>query len=354
MNNNYFIHFGCWNNGGCPKENDLTKVLNAINKLTTKPDFLTVCGDNYYPTVVKTNKDKKKYLKNEDLQSGFQCLPNDIPIYMTYGNHDFETGLFINENDRENNCTLTKDEIFMVSNEFSNINLKLFQSISFNDNTLILLIDTTIYDEDSIDEYINCYSQVDAKYSSIDVIKNEQLKFIEMFANKVKTNNNVKNVIIVGHHPLAQFKMKKDSLMFYVLSNELNDLLYNTLFLEERNLNYYYLCADLHQYQSGTVTINNMTIKQYIVGTAGAKKDSLNKDLLFTTPQSLDNLQYFMDETDRESSSNKNGYLKCQHNGVNMLFEFIEVNTVRGGRKTKRRIRRRKITKRKYSNKKID
>jgi hypothetical protein len=40
---------------------------------------------------------------------------------------------------------------------------------------------------------------------------------------------------------------------------------------------YYYLCADLHLYQAGTININNgeMIIKQYIVGTGGNKQINL-------------------------------------------------------------------------------
>lgn len=356
MNDNYFIHFGCWNNGGCPKDNDLTKVLSNIKSLDNKPSFLTICGDNYYPKVKKIKTEgkqkdiKKKYLISDDLSSGFKCLPEDIPIYMTYGNHDYETDLYINDIETENNCTLTKQEINIVTNEFPNISLKLFQSAQFNRNTFILFIDTTIYDNDDIDEYIKCYESVDSQYKEIENVKNTQLEFINDFVSKVKTNNEIKNIIIIGHHPLAQFKIKKETMRYMILSNELNNILYNNIFneLNSREIKYYYLCADLHQYQSGNIKINNdMNIRQYIVGTAGAKKDEVNKDMLFKEPQIQENVEYYMNEDDINSATDKNGYLNCIDEGREVRFEFIPIESIGGKRKTMRRRRNRRTMKNK-------
>jgi hypothetical protein len=375
MNNtNYFIHFGCWNNGGCPQDNDLTKVLQNIDSLKDKPKFLTICGDNYYPKVIKSEiegqikegkkkkEDKKKYFINDDLISGFNCLPKDVNIYMTYGNHDYETELYVSDNEKENNCMVTQNEI-SVTNNYPNIKLKLFQSVAFNSNTMILFIDTTIYDDDNINEYINCYKYVDEKYTLIDSVKNDQLNFINSFVTSIKSNNNINNIIIIGHHPLAEFKIKKETMNLFTLSSELNDILYNNIYneLKLRDINYYYLCADLHQYQSGNIIINNdMKIKQYIVGTAGAKKDPIDQNSLFTTPQTKENIQYFMDEDDRILNTNKNGYLKCNTDGNNLNFNFITLDNVGGKRKIKkitrkmRKIRKTRKSKRKRSKRKIN
>ena len=322
MANNYFIHFGCWNNGGCPKENDLTKVLTNIKKIK---------ADN------EIKEKKKKYFIYENLLTGFECLPKDIKIYMTYGNHDFETELYIDENVKETDCTLTKTEISIVENKFSNISLKLFQSIQFNKNTLILFIDTTIYDYEDINEYIKCYKLIDSIYKNVKIVKNKQIEFIDLFVSSVKNNNEINNIIIIGHHPLAQFKIKKENMRYLYLNTELNNMLYDRIYNElNKDMNYYYLCADLHQYQSGNITINNnMKIKQYIVGTAGAKKDEIRKDLLFTSPQIIENIEYYMDENDINNSTNENGYLTCISNETNIIFNFIQINTFGGKQKTK-------------------
>jgi hypothetical protein len=353
-NSNFFIHFGCWNNGGCPKDNGLTKVLDNIHSLTLKPEFLSICGDNYYPTVEeievvgKTKKKKKKYFNIDNLISGFGCLPNDIPIYMTYGNHDYETNLYINNSTVENDCTITRNEINIVDNEFHNIKLKLFQSVPFLTNTLLLFIDTTIFDEEDAEEYLKCFKEINEQYTSIDFIRQEQIKFIETFVTSVQTNMSINNIIIVGHHPLAQFKYKNEQMNYFILSSEFNNLLFDKIYtpLSERHINYYYLCADLHQYQPGNIIINgNMHIKQYIVGTAGAKKDKLMRDQLLEGPQIISNIEYFMDESDKLTSSDENGYLICANNGTNLEFEFVKVTSTGGKRKTKKRKRRNNKTK---------
>lgn len=52
-----FIHFGCWNKGGCLTPNKLSQVMNHLE--SEYPLFLSVCGDNYYP-------EKKNFIeKNE-------------------------------------------------------------------------------------------------------------------------------------------------------------------------------------------------------------------------------------------------------------------------------------------------
>jgi hypothetical protein len=359
----YFIHFGCWNNGGCPKNNDLTKVMNKIKSLEFKPQFLSICGDNYYPPVEVIKEEgkkdiKKKYLQMDNLISGFNCLPKDIDIFMTYGNHDFETNLFINDLEREDKCTLTKNEINIVNeinavNEnFKNISLKLFQSTELDETTKILFLDTTLYDDTDISESAQCYKIIDEKYESIDNAKNDQLEFIRNFVTSLKSDDKVKNIIIVGHHPLTQYKFKKGKMVHLTLNPVFNDILYNEIYvklnkegeIKEIPINYYYLCADLHQYQSGNVIINSdMHLKQYIVGTAGAKKDELIKELLFKDPQIDGNIQYHMDKQDIANSTDKNGFLNCfLEEGGNLRFEFTIVDNldnvaVGGKRKTKNR-----------------
>jgi len=146
-------------------------------------------------------------------------------------------------------------------------------------------------------------------------------------------------------------------MLYLILNPELNNILYDNIYneLKARDINYYYLCADLHQYQSGNIKINNnMNIKQYIVGTAGAKKDEVNKDLLFTTPQTLENIEYFMDDDDKINMTNENGYLKCIADEINLKFEFISLNSnnIGGKRKTHKRLKKGKTRKNKRNKRK--
>jgi hypothetical protein len=341
----YFIHFGCWNNGGCPKDNDLTKVLRAIKERAPPPQFLSICGDNYYPKKTK-DKDgnKQKFYEYANLLSGFQCLPADLPIYMTYGNHDFETNLYIAA-EKETTCTLTRQEQTLVKEQFPNIRLQLFQSAVFEKNTQLLFLDTTVYDPDDIDEYISCYRAVHPSYVDIDAVKQAQLQFIRTFVASISPD--VTNIVIVGHHPLAQYKEKKEKIKFFVLNEDFNDLLFEEIFTplkgRPNNMQYYYLCADLHQYQCGNILIRNeMPIRQYIVGTGGAEKDAYH--LTAARTNAADNLQYSMTEEDVAQSCAENGYLTCTAvgAGADLEFAFVSTSLVGGKKTTKRRRRPRK------------
>ena len=339
----YFIHFGCWNNGGCPKDNAMTQVLRAIKERPTPPQFLSICGDNYYPKKTK-DKDgnKQKFYNYVDLLSGFQCLPTDLPIYMTYGNHDFETGLYVSvetPENKETTCTLTRQEQTLVKEQFPNIHLQLFQSASFQ-NTQLLFLDTTVYDPEDIDECLRCYRAINPAYVDIDAIKQAQLQFIRGFVASIPPD--VQHIVIVGHHPLAQYKEKKKKIKFLVLNEEFNDLLYQEIYLRANNLQYYYLCADLHQYQCGNIVIRDeMHIRQYIVGTGGAEKDAYN--LTAARTNVAGNLQYSMTEEDVAQSCAENGYLTCTAMGADLEFAFVKDTSVVGGqRRTQRRMNTKK------------
>ena len=231
MTNN-FIHFGCWNRGGCPTNSNLTKVINKLNAVVNadRPQFLSICGDNYYPLKVedKETGKKKKYLNLDELLSGFNCLPKDIPIYMTYGNHDFETGLLVN-NEKENNCTLTSAEID-IAKKNPNIHLELNQTHTFGEKTKLIFLDTTYWDTDDIADNAQCYTKVDPSYNNINLVEEKELEEIEKLVEEVTNNSQIKNIIIVGHHPLAQWKLKKGKMKFSILNLKFNDFLFNNIY----------------------------------------------------------------------------------------------------------------------------
>jgi len=330
----YFIHFGCWNNGGCPNENAMTQVLHAIKTRPIPPQFLSICGDNYYPQKAKDAfGNKQKTYQYDQLLSGFQCLPN-LPIYMTFGNHDFETNLRVADSSTvENTCTLTNQELQLVKEQYPNIQLELFQAATFQ-NARLLFLDTTLYDPDDIDEYLQCYRAVNPVYVDIDTIKQAQLQFIRTFVAYIQNSPaDVNTVIVIGHHPLAQFKEKKGKVRFAVLNEEFNELLYQELYVPLRKtMQYYYMCADLHQYQCGNVVIRGeMQIRQYIVGTGGAEKDAYS----LTVPRTDEvyNIKYSMSQEDIDQSCAENGYLTCTAMNGRLDMAFVKVPAIRGGAK---------------------
>jgi hypothetical protein len=414
MSNPYFINFGCWNRGGCIErgDNDLSKVMTLLNSTVERqpPECIIISGDNYYPPKIKVDKKKKKYFIKEDLESGFRCLPKEVPIYINYGNHDYETDLFIKLQSRtpldlelkpssepvsesateselkpsaepalepvsevrENDCTLTKSEINLVqelNSEGYNINLDLHREINFGENTIIITIDTTIYDDDDIGEYLQCYKPIFGDDLTIEKIKELQLRFIAYVIDKIQKNEQITNIIVVGHHPLMSYKIKEkdgvEKLKLFNLNNLLN-FLYNGLLLQlnslHREFNYYYLCADLHQYQVGTIVLTDkndgktFNIKQFIVGTGGAEKDAYNSDLIRSYKHSSPDYEgdtfianYIMNEENISESRAENGILICEQMDRDLIFRFLPISLIGGKRKTKknRKIRRTKKIKNK-------
>jgi hypothetical protein len=365
MSNPYFIQFGCWNNGGCEetKNNGLTNIMNSL-KLKS-PEFIVISGDNYYPPKETIEGKKRKYFVENDFLSGFNCLPKNIPIYMNYGNHDYETGLIMNNGTKENTCELIKRQQSYVA-ENPNIRLDLFRAIEFSVSTKVVMIDTTIYDNEEFDDCYQCYRGfVDSDDKNIiqTSVKQTQNDFINNVTTEIKSNPSIKNVVIVGHHPLMGFKIKEKKgveIVETLYSADLIEFIYNKIFnqINNPNIKYYYLCADLHQYQSGNVSINDkMTIRQYIVGSGGAKLDKYDKNLIISSHNSSYNKTtndiistYQMSNEDLENSTSENGFLICEkvNDGVlSFKFETTDGRIIVGGKKTRKNRKKRKSISRK-------
>ena len=441
-----FIHFGCWNKGHCDmsktvNQSSLTQVMKKLNEFSTneltKPDFILVAGDNYYPEKrndKQMGKIKKLYIEN--LESGFDCLPKNIESNVILGNHDLENGVYLesdNVSNKPNDCNIIDSEI-NFSERNSNIKLKLFNSKTIsNGKTLILMVDSTIYDNESND-FLECYKKIlkktieidDVSLNSLTIndIKNLQKVFVESEIDK--NIDNVKNVIIVAHHPITCYKYKKvvkkietktdlqeiqeiqeekkqddiDNLQneevivdkytqIQAVQNDITDneaifggsngdiqendegkkvieqtehkiflvdtpgfgltnLLYNSIYNKLNNrVNYYYLCADLHLYQYGTIFIKpdtieddnlSMTIKQYIVGTGGTDMDenpfkyntnTVQNSIIFEPIDESISENYIVkyivtEDYMRNVSSTTHGFLECHIlNDEELKFRFI-------------------------------
>ena len=375
MSNPYFIQFGCWNNGGCDetKTNGLTNVTRSLSRKT--PEFIVISGDNYYPPKETIEGKKKKYFVENDFLSGFNCLPKNMPIYMNYGNHDYETDLIIDKitGQTENNCELIKRQKLYVT-ENPNIQLDLFRAIDFSVSTKVIMIDTTIYDNEEFENCYQCYRAVDRAFDTDDKtiiqtrVKLEQSKFINNVTTEINSNSSIKNVVIVGHHPLMGFKIKEKKgveLVETLYSADLIEFIYNNIFnqINNPNIKYYYLCADLHQYQCGNVNINGkMSIRQYIVGTGGAKLDKYDKNVIMSSHNATYNKTtndiistYQMSPEDLENSTAENGFLICEKADDEMLsfkFETTDGRIIVGGKKTRKNRKKRKSKGKSRKNKK--
>ena len=314
-----FIHFGCWNNSGCDynnlnkpissKDTALTRVMKGMKQYINtnsdlKPEFITVAGDNYYPSQIKDpqTKEKTKVLDEEDLTSGFKCLPEKIKKYIILGNHDLD----IVSNRSGTNCQILdmqkemerKDDTFIMDDLKDNM----IMHTELTPETIVIMIDTSMYMDDpkSIKKVISCYNhlfQLNGKPipKDIEEIRDLQRNRLENYIKYlIKRKENIKNIIVIGHHPMVCFKSKVDNeIQIHNTKNLtlglINELYYDVIFSnlkasnKYKNINYYYLCADLHQYQFGDIELTGpkglLSIQQYISGTGGSQLEEIAVDL---------------------------------------------------------------------------
>lgn len=338
-----FIHFGCWG-----ELNKTTKVINVLQNIKhyvdTNPDtikFITIAGDNYYPkkeklTISNTDKNteyKVKIYNNLQLNQLMDYLKNvSIPKYLLWGNHDMldktitpiewevsnrlpniEERIITIENQYKKECMVINGQLDWIKNNDKQIIpfKQVIINLSFP-NTLILMIDTTIYEED---EYSKCYNTnniFDSKNNkyNIDNLRNIQLSQI---IQALMSNVTQKHIIFIGHHPIKSWKKKG-----IVITTHLYSLFSNlTNFLTNKTI--YYLCADTHLYQHSKLYINNntlpyntITIEQFVVGTGGAETDKLGKLTEKSYGFPVDNIDDRYDIMIYEQKK-EHGFLVCEY-----------------------------------------
>ena len=322
LENLNFIHFGCWNKNNSPFNN----VIDNINKSINDVEFISVAGDNYYPSKKKVDGVKVKTLNMDNLNSGFEKLKSiPKPIYLTFGNHD------IDDFSSCKHCHHEKEACIKCTNLEAQVGISKESQINIypetlhieSTNSIIFFLDSSVYEliEENNDEDMDikdtCYTHLNL---SEDIKTLTQL--IDYQLTYVKNNiKNHKNVLFVFHHPIISKKLKeKDGkkkekvsfsnglINFYI---ELNKLLVGK--------NIYHLCADTHYYQSSIVTINDLLINQYIVGTGGADLDEGNNNSIEINSDNkiiYNPIEY----------NHSYGYLHVVENDDSFTFKFISIS----------------------------
>jgi hypothetical protein len=198
-------------------------------------------------------------IHTNELVSGFNCLPNNVEINMILGNHDLETNtsnkqqLYIeDENQMEdmNNCFILNSEIKEAVNK--NINFVLQKTHELSKNTLIIMIDTSMYEDDA-NNYIPCYNEYFQKQESINaditnIIELQKLQRENILHKLDELNQPYRNIIIIGHHPITGWKEKNNNNILIHPAIKFIELLMS-IYKKHPSSKYYYLCADLHLYQ---------------------------------------------------------------------------------------------------------
>lgn len=299
----------------------------------------------------------------------------NIEIDMIMGNHDYEdTTDHIIEN--RNNEKILNSSCIITGAEISNtkgnlIDLSFFKARLIANKTLIIMMDTSIYvSAKEFDDYQNCVDYfLNEKFPNKNNEENleketpveKQQNFLKTIVEKILTEKILVNkIIFIGHHPLGHFKLKKDETNFTTdIPNIFPVLMKIHQDLIDKNIKYYYLCADFHSYQHGLVTLENklgikMTIEQFISGTGGTKlDDEINdrekeKTVFFDITKKTDETNPVVSIKYKFFDNIKNwGYLiydtDDEKERIKKNVEFIKVEkTTFGGKKSRKNRKNRK------------
>lgn len=316
-----FIHFGCWNNGQCSLEgtNGISLTMRKLNSYIQEKtiDFITVAGDNYYPPKGELGK---KFII-EDFYSGFNCLPKTIKKYLIFGNHDIED-VVIDDSELPVKCKILDEQIKIAE---ENNTVEIFNDVLFKviNNTLIIMLDTNLYDRKIINTPINetCYSKLfNGLINKSGLTLGDLIGYQNCFVKDVlQSNSKVNNIILIGHHPIYSIKNKKGTKNVFKLSKFIDFLKNISSLLIGKNI--YYLCADTHIYQEGLIKIlPDLEIKQYVVGTGGAEQDEI---------YTLDNtiIENGLLVYEKLNEKREWGFLTVDIGETDLSFEFISANT---------------------------
>ena len=288
-----FIHFGCWNEFGYKinkTKSALTCTLDELKKYTksNKTDFIIIAGDNYYKSIKDSSnagdEENYKYFK-----SGFNGLPKSIKKYLIFGNHDINDQIKLTKPLKDKlypnlaDITTTNCKILNLQQQYGDNSKQkyiVFNDILFHEynSTLIIMLDSNILNKFNKDKQnIGCYKYLfDSFEKTNSTTMNELiLHQINSIIKLIESKKHIQNFIFVGHHPILASKNTSEN-KFIVIKNEglVNLFTNQQLHSLINNKNIFYLCADVHLYQYGLVTVNSLNIKQYIVGTGGAHLDN--------------------------------------------------------------------------------
>jgi hypothetical protein len=411
-----FVAFGCWNENCCEPETAVYKVLNSIKEeqgMHGPFNFSLVLGDNYYP---KKDKDSgNKLAKIDQLSDSFQLLTTSLfgdeareaagaaagaaraaaagaeeearveaptgtsalekvperekEIFLLLGNHDVEQTIEVNNPNQGCYVTIFEKTFAQAFNSFPTPNkiffppLELVMFKQFGTHTLIIMIDTNIYSGENLD----CYSNF------LNSTNREELQRLQLDTISDRLQGaRFQNIIVCGHNPLIGFKnqlVKTDKTTgkskpkggLDICNSQLYELM---LSLKSHGQYFYYLCADIHNFQQGIVTISKssetsetseMQISQYIVGIGGTHLDD-DYDEAFNPSFSIKNqekLKTGINTAEVQVSDSlllhyhvlrhfsDYGYLIGEINDNDLLFHVTTIiEQSRGGKRSKRKSKR--------------
>lgn len=393
-----FIHIGCWNYKDFSESSVSKSLNNFVNNNFQENDFIVIAGDNYYPNIEKYDNTKIKWINVENFIEGLNSMPENPKKYLLFGDNDINDKTILDEDSKNNLKEMFKD--YKGYDSFNNIiedfnkmktcrlvdiellytktkgkNYKIYDdvmSIKCN-KTLIIMIDTSIYDKEINYESVQCYKRILEKdyYKklTLEELINEQNKKIEKIINE--NINDCNNIIIIGHHPICGMKtIKAENInnnecyyneklvdLFRCVSKCIKDNKVTTKII--------YLCSHIHLYQRSEINIDDIIIEQYICGCGGAILDNLTTDMVNKKDA---NYEIIIRHEDiyikiKELVNQTYGYLSITipENDNNLEIEFIKAKEINKqdeneiNEKTKKNYEKKYMKyKSKYLNKKLN
>uniref|UniRef100_A0A6C0LSD9 Calcineurin-like phosphoesterase domain-containing protein n=1 Tax=viral metagenome TaxID=1070528 RepID=A0A6C0LSD9_9ZZZZ len=270
-----FFHFGCWGQDGCENKKPLKSIINKI-KNDSSINFGIITGDNVYEHIQNNIKNYDKSI----LDNGIECLKQLIvPIFVAVGNHDIK------------NCNTLLDEIdktavilsqgrlsidleksnWILPHNYYNVYLHL-KGYDVN----LIFIDTNLF----MDSHEDCYFILENQTENRNIKLKKMLKWLDYILSK----NTAKIVILIGHHYLFGYVCNPeidndDYLDKLPYVDSILDILNTHVRLKNVQGEYYYLCADIHNFQCITYTgigiFCGLKINQIIGGVGGGTPDHL-------------------------------------------------------------------------------
>lgn len=308
-----FVHIGCWNyKNFLEQESDVSNVLKSLNNyssenLNENTDFIVIAGDNYYPNLERYDDKDIKWINIDEMLKSFDDMPKNIKKYLLFGNNDINDKTIIDNSNLENIKKIFKDQ--KGFNSYKNItedtdqmktcrlvdiellytknkNYRVFNGVMYElfGNNLIIMIDTSIYDDEIYDESVQCYKRILNTNYNKDLTLEELIKTQNESILKLIESTEYKNIILIGHHPISGLKEDNDN---NKNNNDKRNIFYYNKKLvslmreifKKTNAQITYLCSHIHMYQSVEINIDNRLIQQYICGCGGAYLDHLSDKL---------------------------------------------------------------------------
>jgi len=275
---------------------------------------------------------------------------SNLPIYMLWGNHEFDKTIIPEDVEPIASCNIIENQLRLINENRDKIRIdyaidveKPIQHLLIdNGKTLILMVDSTMFEE-KYEKYLDCYKTLYASpNATIDEIINIQNQRLALLIDELRNTGQIQNVIIEAHHPICIYKNNKEEdcnvfeynekLLHFVLHNVIDGFNIPTI-------KYFHLCADLHLFQTGTITVVSgvqpYEITQYISGTGGAKFDFMNENGLdceetnrgvFEEIEQTHGIQ--MNYNITEPSRAENGFLDCSSVNGDFVAQFISVDEI--------------------------